>query len=97
MQLTRLLAAEFSPRGINVNAVAPGTIRTAQTAPLLQPEVPCANCALRQTPLGRFGDPTNLAWPIVFLCIRRLPISSPGKRSWGLGAGLQSARATMGS
>ncbi len=68
VQLTRQLAAEFSPRGINVNAVAPGIIRTAQTAPLLQPGLPYADYALRQTPLGRFGDPADVAWPIVFLC-----------------------------
>jgi NAD(P)-dependent dehydrogenase (short-subunit alcohol dehydrogenase family) len=68
VQLTRQLAAELSPRGVRVNAVAPGVIRTAQTAPLLAHGLAYPEYVLRRTPLGRFGEPEDVAWPIAFLC-----------------------------
>lgn len=65
--LTRNAAVEMAPRGIRVNAVAPGSIRTALTEDrLAQPG------ALERTeariPLGRVGEPADVAGPVAFLC-----------------------------
>jgi 2-deoxy-D-gluconate 3-dehydrogenase len=68
VQLTRQFAAELAPHAINVNAVGPAIIKTALVAPLIQPGMPYGEMGLRKTPLGRFGEPEDVAWPVVFLC-----------------------------
>jgi NAD(P)-dependent dehydrogenase (short-subunit alcohol dehydrogenase family) len=67
IQLTRQMAAELAPHGINVNAVGPAIIRTELVAPLIQPSMPYGEAGLRKTPLGRFGETEDVAWPVVFL------------------------------
>jgi 3-oxoacyl-[acyl-carrier protein] reductase len=62
---TRSLAKEVGSRGITVNAVAPGFINTEMTAKL--PER-VREQALAQTPLGRFGEPDDVAAAVCFLC-----------------------------
>lgn len=65
--LTQSAALEYGARGIRVNAVAPGAIRSAMTAPLLG----LADWEQRWTdrvPLGRVGDPEDIADVVVFLC-----------------------------
>lgn len=61
--LTKSLATELGPRGIRVNAVAPGWVRTDMTAEALaldpRPE---------PVPLGRVGEPEDVAGPVLFLC-----------------------------
>jgi len=62
--LTNALAREFAPRGVTVNAVAPGFIRTAMTDALTgeqQAEM------FKSIPLGRFGDPADVAHAVRFL------------------------------
>ncbi|MHC4548330.1 MAG: SDR family NAD(P)-dependent oxidoreductase [Planctomycetota bacterium] len=61
--LTKSLATELGPRGIRVNAVAPGWIRTDMTAAALA-EDPLPE----PIPLGRIGEPEDVAGPVLFLC-----------------------------
>ena len=64
--LTKLLACEWGPKGINVNAIAPGYIETNNTQALR--EDPERNKAiLDRIPAGHWGDPTDLAGAAVFL------------------------------
>lgn len=63
--LTRNLAFDLGPRGIRVNAVAPGAVRTAALRSVLTPEIEAA--MLRHTPLGRLGEPQDIAGAVLFL------------------------------
>lgn len=66
--LMRGLAAEVAPEGIRVNAVSPGYVRTAQ---LLSEEHSLGPAgveeAARRVPLGRIGEPDDIAQVILFL------------------------------
>jgi NAD(P)-dependent dehydrogenase (short-subunit alcohol dehydrogenase family) len=64
--LTRALAVEWGPRGVNVNAIAPGVYRTALNASLLDGTERGKEFLLR-TPLRRFGRIEELAGACVFL------------------------------
>src|SRR5438094_448502 len=58
----------LAPRGVNVNAVGPALIRTPLTAAVIESGSAYAEYALARTPLGRLGEPEDVAWPVVFLC-----------------------------
>jgi 3-oxoacyl-[acyl-carrier protein] reductase len=62
--LTKTSAKELAPRGITVNAIAPGFITTDMTNQLSE-EV--SQEMLKQIPLGRFGEPSDIAKVAVFL------------------------------
>ena len=64
--LTRNIAFDLGPMGIRVNAIAPGAIRTAALGSVLTPEIEKA--MLRHTPLGRLGEPEDIANAALFLC-----------------------------
>jgi len=66
INLTRELALELSPHGINVNAIAPGVIATKMTEELLGDEG-TRNVLLAGTPLGRVGRPEEIGRAAVFL------------------------------
>jgi 2-dehydro-3-deoxy-D-gluconate 5-dehydrogenase len=64
--VTKILANEWAARGINVNAIAPGYIATANTEALR--EDTARNAAiLERIPAGRWGDPQDIAGTAVFL------------------------------
>jgi len=60
---TRSLAREVVTRNIRVNAIAPGWIDTAMTEPLRETR----GLLAAQTPMGRFGEPDDIAWAAVYL------------------------------
>nr|WP_325251094.1 SDR family oxidoreductase [Amylibacter sp.] len=64
--LVRNLAAEFGPKGIRVNALCPGVVRT-EFARELWDNPKAAERATRDIPLGRFGEPEDFAGIAVFL------------------------------
>jgi 2-deoxy-D-gluconate 3-dehydrogenase len=66
MGLTRLMANELAPHGINVNAIAPGYMATDNTAPLRADSVR-NKAILERIPAGRWGTPEDLKGIAVFL------------------------------
>ncbi len=62
--LTKALAREFAPRGVRVNAVAPGFIRTGMTDGLAE-DVQAQ--MMQAIPLGRWGEPGDVADVVMFL------------------------------
>ena len=65
-QLTKSLAIAYAPDGIRVNAVAPGWIAT-QLTQALQGDSQRSEAILSRTPLGRWGEPADVAGPVLFL------------------------------
>lgn len=68
--LVRSLAVEWGPRGLRINALAPGAFSTegATKGMWSHPEVAAATRAA--IPLGRFGEPDELRWAAAFLLSR---------------------------
>jgi 2-deoxy-D-gluconate 3-dehydrogenase len=64
--ITRALANEWAQHGVNVNAIAPGYMATANTAPLRANE-DRAPAILSRIPAGRWGTPDDLKGTVVFL------------------------------
>jgi NAD(P)-dependent dehydrogenase (short-subunit alcohol dehydrogenase family) len=62
IQLTRSMALDFGPRGIRVNAIAPGAIETRPLPEML------VRRQIARSPLGRKGRPEEVAAAAVFLC-----------------------------
>jgi len=65
-QLTKALANEWAGKGINVNAIAPGYMRTDNTK-ALQADETRNRQILERIPAGRWGEPFDLAGAAVFL------------------------------
>lgn len=65
-QLTKALSNEWASGGVNVNAIAPGYMRTDTTA-ALQADPVRSKEILRRIPAGRWGEPSDLEGAVVFL------------------------------
>ena len=66
VNLTRVLALEWAPHAINVNAVAPTYVRTPMVEALVQ-DKDVHESILRRIPLGRMAEPEEIAGAVVFL------------------------------
>jgi len=60
--LARSMAIDLARHGIRVNVVAPGTIVSEITRPMLE-----AGFGFGSVPLGRIGEPIDVAWPVLWL------------------------------
>lgn len=65
-QLTKALSNEWAGRGVQVNAIAPGYMRTANTEALQKDPVRYQEI-LSRIPAGRWGEPSDLAGAVLFL------------------------------
>lgn len=79
LPMVQSFAAELGPHGVRVNAVLPGVIDTAMTAPMLKDEY-VRESLLRGTPLARLGTVHELAAVVAFL--------SSADSAWVTGASL---------
>jgi len=65
--LTKTAALEYAKQGIRVNCVCPGYIQTPMTEPLMnEPEL--MNLIVASEPIGRVGNPEEVAEAVVWLC-----------------------------
>src|SRR5690606_27209393 len=67
-QMTRNLAVEWAEAGVRVNAVAPWYIRTRRTSDKLS-DPDYLDEVLLRTPMGRIGEPEEVAAAVAFLCL----------------------------
>ena len=67
ISMTKGLATELAPSGIQVNCVAPGWVNTDMSAPALA-DPATRDRIFNVIPLGRVADPKEIAGPILFLC-----------------------------
>jgi gluconate 5-dehydrogenase len=65
-QLTKALAIDWADQGIHVNAIAPGYVDTDLNAALIA-DATFDAWVKKRCPLGRWGTPEDIAWPVVFL------------------------------
>jgi NAD(P)-dependent dehydrogenase (short-subunit alcohol dehydrogenase family) len=67
ISLSKCLAAEWAKHNIRVNAVCPGYTRTALVDSLIQRQVLDGQEISERTPLGRFGEPEEMAEVALYL------------------------------
>ncbi|MBX2971122.1 MAG: SDR family oxidoreductase [Cyclobacteriaceae bacterium] len=65
--MTRTLAVELSPHGVRVNCIAPGFIATKMSATALNSDPERKQKVLSRTPMGRLGNPDDVANAAYFL------------------------------
>lgn len=68
--LTRTLAVEWASRGVRVNAVLPGPVRTAMLQQAIDGGIVDEADVLGRTPVGRLATPEDVARAVVLLCSR---------------------------
>jgi 2-deoxy-D-gluconate 3-dehydrogenase len=69
-QLTMALANEWAPHGVNVNAIAPGYVKTALNERIWRDDPERTAEITVRIPAGRWGEPDDLAGAVVFLSSR---------------------------
>ena len=69
LNLTLNLAREWAPKKIRVNAIAPGFFPAEQNRKILDKER--VDKIMNHTPMGRFGEPTELDGAVIFMCARK--------------------------
>jgi NAD(P)-dependent dehydrogenase (short-subunit alcohol dehydrogenase family) len=65
--LVRSLAIEWGPKGVTVNAVGPGIIKTPLTKAYMEQFPEKVKASIANTPLGRLGEPEDVADVVTFL------------------------------
>jgi gluconate 5-dehydrogenase len=65
--MVRTLAAEWSARGVRVNAIAPGWIRTPLLERTVDADPERRAAVLKRTPMGQYGTVEDIAWAAVYL------------------------------
>ena len=68
--MARVMASELSPRGIRVNVVSPGAIRTpiwGRPSQRPKPRRHSKSASAQSTPLGRIGEPDHISKTVLFL------------------------------
>ncbi len=65
--MTRAMAVELSPKGIRINAIAPGFIETAMTAKALNSDPERKQKVFGRTPMGYMGQPSDIGDTALFL------------------------------
>lgn len=66
--LTRTAAVDYASKGIRINAICPGVIRTDLTEELIKVNPEIENELVRDIPAGRMGRPDEIANAVVWLC-----------------------------
>lgn len=64
--LTRNIAFDLGPKGIRINAIAPGAIKTDALKSVLNPEI--EKNMLKHTPIARLGETSDIAYGALYLC-----------------------------
>ena len=64
--MTRAMAVELAEFGIRINCIAPGFIKTKMTAKALNSDAERMNKVMSRTPMGKMGDPSNIADAVYF-------------------------------
>ena len=65
--LVRVLASEWSGKGVRVNAIAPGFIETAMSRTAMNSDPDRKHKSMDRTPMGYFGKPEDIGWAAVYL------------------------------
>jgi len=66
--VVRALAAEWSGKGVRVNAIAPGWIQSEMLEKALAGDTARRAKIISRTPMGRMGEPHDIGWAAVYLC-----------------------------
>ena len=84
--MSRELGVQFAREGVRVNALCPGPVNTPLLQELFAKDEERAARRLVHVPMGRFGEPEEMANAVLFLASDESSASSPRRRSWSTAA-----------